>query len=188
MLFHGSPCFSYAFAPALESTQVTDLKALARRPPTTLSPRTAGSLPGTSFRLKSHHGFCPLAPARSANCGTIAARCCARIAGACAFRVVAAVAPCTTRMKPKNINQFITPSTIRNTRFDNPRPLTIRRSSVPRHAIHQSASICYWSPNLPSLPPPRRSNSWPRSTQYRSQAPSLVVLRRERRATPRKQR
>src|SRR5947209_20149405 len=89
--------------------------------------RLRSATPGTNFRLKPYHGFCPLAPARSANCGTIAARCCARIAGACAFRVVAVVAPCTTRMNQKNIDQFRTSSTIRKTKLNQATPLTIQK-------------------------------------------------------------
>src|SRR5712691_1914406 len=51
-------------------------------------PRQSSERKGSRFRLKPHHGFCPLAPARSANCGTITTRCYASIEEAYALTVI----------------------------------------------------------------------------------------------------
>src|SRR5439155_26815007 len=85
--------------------------------------------------------YCPpAAPARSGNSPAVGSRRCARIAGACARRVVAVVARLIIQIKAKSIAQLITAVTTRKTILVNcPNPkLLITRKSKPVSRILNS--------------------------------------------------
>src|SRR5215472_1615152 len=94
---------------------------------------------GTTIRHMCQEGSCysppPAAPARSGNWAAVVLRW-ARIAGACAFRVVAVVARRTTLTKTKSSIQLIIAVMMRKTRLERPTP-RITTFEMPRPLINR---------------------------------------------------